>query len=651
MGLDAVGIGISGLLAFQKSMATASHNITNADTEGYSRQRVSLSVNDAMYTGDGYVGTGTGISRISRVFDKFSQDNLISVTSTHAEFQALESLSSQLDHIFSNEKSGLSPKIQDFFISLQALSESPSSTSAKRQFISATDSLASRFNSMHSLIDGVSTETQGRIKNITREINSYASALSDLNYRIVNASSSESSPPNDLLDQRDNLLVKLSEKINIKTMDHTNGSVSVFIANGQSLVNERGFFQVQLIPNEFDNSQLDVGISTSSSSSNILNMSKLITSGELGAVLDFRNTSLVSTRNSLGRLAGWLTHTVNKQHAISVDENGNFGSVVFDIKPSLAKSSSSNTGDAIISVTFNKDIADKLTNNTYLLEKTATDWQITNQQTKEITLHSSALPPPISLDGMDISLDMGTPNVGDKFILSPTSSSLRDIKSVLNSPSLVATAYPITTSSELDYGVGISSGTLDYDIINASLPAIPSELQSNFNIILDKASSTFNIYDALAPTVVVGTSGYNPTSSEQTIEFGAWSFNISGDPPDGAEFNVNTQFGLNPSGDNRAILDLAQKQFENLFLSGTETIHGVYEDIVSDTGSLAHNASINNDAQVALLSQARDRREQVSGVNLDEEAASLIKLQQAYQAAAKVIQVADKMFQILMNTV
>jgi flagellar hook-associated protein 1 FlgK len=649
MGLNSVGIGISGLLAFQKSMATASHNIANADTEGFSRQRVDLSVNDPLSSAAGFIGTGTGISRISRVWDKFTADNLNAVTSNHSLFSTMESLNSQVDNIFSDESSGLSPKIQDFFISMQAVSESPSSSSAKRQFLAASDSLANRFNSLNSLVSGLETESQGRIKNLVREINSYTAAISDLNSKIVNASVSSNSFPNDLLDQRDRLMLKLSEKINVNQMENSNGSVSVYIANGQPLITERYANKMTLMPNEFDNSILDVGISTSSSSGNESNLSGLITSGELGAVLDFRENVLPGTKNEVGRLAAWVANTINQQHAVSVDENGNFGQNVFQISRVLAKSDANNTGNAILDVGFAKSLNDELTNNSYLLEKTATSWQITNIDTGNSNVFASGSPPPLTFEGMDIDLVSGTASVGDRYLVEPTASFASSIRAVINSPSSVATAYPITVSSVKDYGLSTTTGELDYAAIQILLPTVPAELQDNFVITYDESLAEFSVATQSAPSVILATQPYTPTSTDQNISYGVWSFSISGNIPDGAQFEVNTTMGTQPSGDNRGIADMGAKQFQNLFLGNTETIHGVYENIVANTGSLAHNSSINSNAQNALLSQATQRRDEVSGVNLDEEAATLIKLQQAYQASAKVIQIADKMFQILMG--
>lgn len=651
MGLDSIGIGISGLLSFQRAMATTSHNITNADTEGYSRQRVGLNVSDALFTGDGFIGTGTNVSHISRVWDSFAFDNLNTVTSNASQFETLHNLSSKLDDIFSDENSGLSPTIQDFFTSMQAVAESPSSSSAKRQLLTASDELAKRFNSMHSLVGGLEDETQGRLKNIVREVNSYTEALSDLNKKIVNASVSDNNQPNDLLDQRDRILLELSEKMNISTMENGNGSVSIFIANGQPLVTDRFSNSLKLIPNHFDNSKMEVGLTTSSSS-DILNISSMISSGELGAVLAFRDSSIPETKSSVGKLAAWVTQSVNRQHNISVDENGNFGSDVFTISNHNAQSASDNVGNAIITTSFNSNAISDLTGSTYWLEKTATSWTITNLDTQ-----NSFSPLPginnFSFEGFDLSLDPATtPATGDAFLINPTNDAAESIRSSLNSPDLVATAYPITTSSDKDYGVTISTGELDYSLINAQHPTVPPELQSNFNIILNKTSipPQFSIELESNPGVPVGTSAYDPSQSEQIISYGAWSFSISGDIPDLASFNLNTTVGTSPSGDNRGVVDLASQQFKNLFMGGTETMHGVYEDIVARTGSVAHNNSINFDAQTALYSQALGRRDEVSGVNLDEEAANLIKLQQAYQAAAKVIQVSDKMFQVLINT-
>lgn len=649
MGVNSVGIGISGLLAFQKAMATASHNIANADTEGFSRQRVDLTVGDPMFSSAGFIGTGTGVQSVTRVWDKFTADNLNSVTSNHSLFSTMENLNSQIDDIFSDESSGLSPKVQDFFISMQAVAESPSSSSAKRQFLAAAESLANRFNSLNSLVTGLETESQGRVKNLVREINSYTDAISDLNSKIVNASVSTITP-NDLLDQRDRLMLKLSEKINVSSMDNSNGSISVYIANGQPLITEKYANVLTLIPNEFDNSILDVGMASSrSSGSKQSNITNLITSGELGAVLDFRETILPGTKNEIGRLAAWVANTINTQHVVSVDENGNFGQNVFEINRVLAKSSSSNSGDALIDVGFAKKLNDELTTSRYLLEKTATSWQITNMESGNSSVFATGFPPPLTFEGMDIDLRSGTASAGDTFLIEPTSTFASTIRCVLNSPDSVATAYPIKVSSSKDYGISMSTGELDYVAINASLPVVPPELADDFIITFDQSTGVFNIAKQSAPSIIIATDTFIPSSTDQKITHGAWSFTVSGNIPDGAQFLINTTKGTQPSGDNRGISDLASKQFENLFLGKTETIHGVYENIVANTGSLAHNSSINANAQSALLSQATQRRDEISGVNLDEEAASLIKLQQAYQASAKIIQIADKMFQVLMG--
>lgn len=645
MGVDSVGIGISGLLAFQKSMATASHNITNADTEGFSRQRVGLSVSDALYTGDGFLGTGTNISKISRIWDKFAQTSLNDVSSSSSKFNIMETLSDELDSIFSNEKSGLSPKIQDLFVSLQSVAESPSSSSAKKQFITAADSLANRFNSLGALVDGIESESYGRQKNIVREINSYTNAISDLNKKIVNASVSNRKPPNDLFDQRDRLLLKLSEKIDVSTIDNRNGSINIFISNGQPLVTASGYREMVLSPSEFDNSKMEVHIKDGK---NTLKISDMVKGGELGGVIAFMENEVPGIKRSIGRLAAWISTTINNQHRTGIDENGNFGGSVFDISKSMSRSSANNTGDARLSASFNKGAQNNLQPDIYRVTKTASSWIIVNENTnanKTVTSNN------FSFEGMNVKLDSGTANAGDMFMISPTEDSLMTIRSQITSPDLVATAYPIQSGSKFDYDVEVSSGKLDYDIINNSLPTIPSELRSDYDITLNKATSEFEISLSSSPSVIIGTSAYDATKSEQNITYGAWSFNVSGNIPDGAEFYINTAEGSDSSGDNRSTLDMASMQFENLFLNGTETIHGVYEDIVSGVGSLAHNNSINAEAQAALLSQAEERRAEVSGVNLDEEAANLIKLQQAYQAAAKVIQVADKMFQILINTV
>ncbi|MGR9099969.1 MAG: flagellar hook-associated protein FlgK, partial [Gammaproteobacteria bacterium] len=233
-----LGSALSGLMAFQRSLDTTSHNIANVATEGYSRQRVELSTRPAQFTGAGYLGQGVNIEDITRSFDSFIVNQLRSSTSAFADVQQYSLLAARIDNIVADATTGMAPSLQNFFNAVHELADDPSSIPARQVMLSAAEILTQRFHTLNAQFESVRDQLNGDLKSITDEISSLAQAIADINNRIVAALGQTGSgpAPNDLLDQRDLLLKQLAEKIDVTVVPQQNGAVNVFIGKGQALV-------------------------------------------------------------------------------------------------------------------------------------------------------------------------------------------------------------------------------------------------------------------------------------------------------------------------------------------------------------------------------------------------------------------------------
>ena len=230
-----LGISLSGLLASQQALETTGHNIANVNTNGYSRQRVDMQPKESQFSGDGFVGQGVTAS-ISRVYDKLVSDQLVSSTSTFSESAIFSGLATQVDNLVSNESTNLSPSLKSFFNAANNVANDPSSLPVRQIMIAQADSIAQKFNSMSNQLEDISKQTNARISNAVDEINAYAQNIAYLNDKISleYSRSNTGQLPNDLMDQRDLLISKIAEKVNVSSLPQTDGGVNVFMANGQS---------------------------------------------------------------------------------------------------------------------------------------------------------------------------------------------------------------------------------------------------------------------------------------------------------------------------------------------------------------------------------------------------------------------------------
>jgi flagellar hook-associated protein 1 len=544
-----LGTAMSGLIAFQRSLDTTSHNIANVNTEGYSRQRVDLSARQPQFTGGGYIGQGVDVVTVTRSYDQFINNQLTSSTSAFAETNTFSTLAARVDNIVSSEATGLSPALKSFFNAANGVANDPSSLAARQVMLSEGESLSQQFNRLSSQFDSLRSETNSHMQGTIDDINSLAANIADLNGKIVTEMSHASStqPPNDLLDQRDALITKISEKISVSTILQQDGSIDLVIGKGQSLVLGTSAAKLSLAGSATDPSHKDVFLGGQ-------NVGKDITGGELSGAIKFRDQILDPAQQQLGLVAAGFTLQFNALHTTGFDLNGVAGTDMFSLgTPALnipVVADPSNVGS--ITATYDPLTVGQLTPSDYNLSYDGAAFSLTRLSDNTVTTYPG--PPPSTITGPGFSIATGaTVAANDSFLIRPTFNAAQKMTALITDPAKIAAA-------------GATGGP-----------------------------------------------------------------------------------GLPITGDNTIALGLANLEQQATLLGGKTTLNGAYGQLVAKVGTLTHTAKISSTAQEALLNHAKQSRESLAGVNLDEEAANLVKFQQSYQAAAQVISVANSLFDTLIG--
>ncbi|MDA8362254.1 MAG: flagellar hook-associated protein FlgK [Gammaproteobacteria bacterium] len=647
---DMLGPAVSGLLAFQTEMATIGNNIANVNTPGYSRERVQLTPSPPQYTGAGYIGTGVQVSSVQRIYDQYLAGQLNSATSANSQLQNYSQLATQVGNLLADPQAGLSPNLQSFFNAVQGVASDPSSTSARQVMLSQGQSLVSNFQYLDSQLTSLGSGVNTQITNSVNQINSLATSIAKLNGQITQLQGTAGGQqPNTLLDQRDELINQLSQQVAVTTVPQTDGSVNVFIGNGQSLVMGSTAIPLSVVPNTYDATRSEVGYTVGGVTTDISNQ---ITGGTLGGALAFRDQVLNPSENALGQVAIGLAATFNAQSRLGMDQNGNINQNFFntiDQSSPQVLPSSTNTGSPPATIGATVTDVSALTTSDYRLDRTATGYTLTRLSDNTVTNLTNFPGAPQTVDGVTLSLASGTIAVGDSFMIEPTRTAAANIGLAISSTSQIAAAAPISTAVATNAsGVPTNQGT---GAISAGSVSNTTNLPLSGAITLtyDASTQQFNVTGGPG-----GTLAYNPATDSGGKQFsfptyGGATFTISGVPANGDSFVISNN--ANAVSDNRNALALAGLATQSTLANGTASYNGAYSDLIANVGTQTQNANTSSTAQQAVLNQVTQQVNSVSGVNLDQEAASLVQYQQAYQAAAQMISTSSSLFQTLIAAV
>lgn len=637
MGSSVFNIGVSGLAAAQAGLLTTGHNISNASTPGFNRQQIVQSTNTPQFTGAGYFGQGTNVQTVQRIYNQFLASQTLSAQTRLSELNAYADQIRQVDGLLADSSAGLSTALNDFFRGVHEVAANPASIPARQSMLSMAQALVGRFQSVDGRLNEIRDGVDTQLASTVADINSYTTQIAALNQRIILAQAAgPGQPANDLLDQRDQLIAQLNQQVRVTTLTESDGSLSVFVGNGQAVVVGAQSYGLATMQSGEDASRMTVGITLASGGTAAL-PEAMLTGGTLGGLLAFRRESLDTAQNALGRIALGLAETFNAQHRLGQDLTGALGGNFFTAPAPqvITPNNPPNGGTAAIGVAVAS--AANLTTSDYRLTANG-GGNYTLVRLSDSTTVFSATALPQTVDGLTISLASGAANAGDSFLIQPTRAAAHDIAVALTDARSIAAAAPIrTAASNGNSGTGaISAGS-----VNAP-PPVNANLTQTVTITFNNPPTTFD---------VVGTGTGNPAGVAYTaggsISYNGWTVEIGGTPAAGDVFTISA----NSAGvsDNRNALLLAGLQTGKTLAGGTASYQSAYAQIVSDVGNKTREIQVTATAQESVVKQAEDAQQSLSGVNLDEEAANLLRYQQAYQASGKMIEIADKLFNTLLE--
>jgi flagellar hook-associated protein 1 FlgK len=625
---DMLSTAVSALQTFRRGLDTTSHNIANVGTEGYSRQRAELATRPAQPYANGWIGSGVATSTIQRSYDQFVALQYRSTSSSLERQDAYASLAERVSNLFADPQTGLSTTLQKFANALQGVANAPTSIPARQVLLSEAGAFAGQMVSYGSRLAQMSDEVNQNITAGVSEVNSLAQGIAQLNEQIVAGVARTGQPPNDLLDQRDTLVDQLSRKVGLSTVMQTDGAMNVFVGTGQPLVLGTQAAKLEVTRDAYDASRLQVAVRTPSGA---VDITRNLTGGEIGGLLDFRTEMLDPARNSLGQMAAGLTELVNDAQAAGMDLNGALGSDLFSVGAPQVLPNAMNTGTGRVDATVSA--ASQLTTADYYLEFDGSAWSLQRADTgATVTLSGTgSVANPLSADGLSLVIS-GTPSAGDRFLVRPTQAAASGMQVLISDPSKLAAALPVAASyASTNTGNAKPAGM---SVLDAADPNLRTTASINF-----LTATTYTVNGGPVQTFTPG----SPLAAN------GWSLQLDGTPAAGDSFTVRSN--LNGVGDNGNFLALADA-LKKPFLNGnTASIGDSIGSFVASVGVQTRQSQISRDALELVQRDSVAAKASVSGVNLDEEAANLMRYQQAYQAAAQVVQISNDNFQTLLAAV
>jgi flagellar hook-associated protein 1 FlgK len=682
---DLLKIGLSGLSVNKTALAVTGHNISNVNTPGFSRQAAVQATNAPQFSGVGYIGSGTTLTDIRRTYNEFLTAEVRNTTALNSDVEAYKSQIDQLDALLAGSTTGITPALQKFFQGVQTAAEDPANIPARQLVLSEGQGLARRFNTVYDRINEQNGFINTQMTAITDQVNRLATSVAGFNDAIAIASAN-GQQPNDLVDAREEAIRQLSTYIGVTVVPQDDKTLNLFVGSGQPLVVGSNASRLETSQGVADPTRVEVDFVSGNSRQTI---TSLLSGGELGGLIRYRAETLDTTLNSLGRLALAVTDQVNTQLGQGLDLKGQVGAKLYtDINDSAltalrVRAFATNTGP--VQPTLDITNSSVLTTSDYRLEYDGANYSARRLSdgaamtvTAVMTGPSATLTftdptvPPAKDQGFSVTIATA-PDANDKFLLQPTRRGATSISAVLDQPDQLAFAAPVrAVNGALDASgkiVGTNGGTGAIgqpNLVTGPSPISTTAIQTLLGA--NGLSMTFS-----APNLLTigggGTATFLPAATTTfaiipgqtntlTIGDGSYIFELtlSGRPQVGDTFTL----GFNAGGvsDNRNGLNLASMQskatvgLDPSFLasSGANFSDG-YGDLVGRVGSLTAQARQDSDATGAILKQATNNRDSLAAVNLDEEAANLIKFEQYYNASAQIIKVAQSLFDTLINSV
>ena len=624
------------LMANQTILQTTGNNIANVNTPGYSRQTAVLQTVEGQFTGGGYIGKGVDVTTIQRNYSEFLTRQSALAGATSSGDTARSDKLKQLEALFPGGTNGLGASISDMLNSFSDVASAPTDLTARTVALTRVNETASRMRSASTTLDDLQQSVTQELQQKVSTINSLADNIASVNDQIARAQGSGQSP-NDLLDRRDQLVRELNKYIQTTSIPATDGTVGIFVGGSQALVLGTNVAPLSIVSDDFGDPLKNKLAITRNGQTTTMD-ENMLGGGEVAGLLKFQNTDLAEGRNLLGRLTLAISTSMNEQHALGLDLDGNPGGNLFTPTNINTSGNILKPATQAASTSLSLGIADvtKFEASDYEVTFTgAAAGSITRKSDGVVTAFTSV---PITIDGLTISAT-GAANAGDRFLLKPFSTAASNISAEFSTPRSLAVASPIagkmgTTNTGSLQLTSLTAKT------NAPTPPQPTPVTISFT-----GANTYTRSD------VAGTFTY---TSGQPITSADWSVVLQGAPKAGDTFAV---VGIKDTANNNGI-DLklnsgnasAMMNLRDAAMFDGSAMTDGYASMIAQIGVRSQSANYAAQVSGTIAANLETDRTGVSGVNLDEEASKLLQYQQAYQASAKVIQIAQSIFDTLIQT-
>ncbi len=653
-----MSLGMRAMTANYAALQATGHNIANVNTAGYSRQSVVLETNGGQFTGAGFFGKGVNVATVQREHSEFLTREASTTRSIAAADETRSNQLQQLEKVFPLGEDGIGYAASQLFNAFVDVANKPADTSSRQVVLARAGEFATRLKVAGEQLDTLQQGVTEELKASISQVNMLASRVAELNQKIAAVKGSGQSP-NDLLDQRDLAISEISQYLQVTTVPAGDGSMSVFIGGGQKLVLGNQTTRLVAMSDSFDPSRLQLGVDDAGSLREM--PQELVTGGTIAGLLRFQNSDLVSARNQLGQLAAAVAGSINRQQALGLDgsQPPTTGAPLLTIGGPQVLPASTNTGGSTISLTVTEPT-----------ELQASDYELWRDPalpagSYTLTRRSDGTSQTVTdgqiVDGFQITVGAPAPADNDRFLLQPVAAAARNAALALENPRGIAAASPVAATFDVD-----NTGTASVASLSATaVDATAAPLTATLAFTDDAGSYTWELRDAANTLIRSGTGSWTagqpirsdawtPATPAQRYD---WSLDLNGVPRSGDTITLgNTPFPASDNGNARTMMALRDAGLvgQRTLASGTvvpgSSVTDAYANMLAEVGvrvqsarlSAQQSASIADDAEAAVQSKV--------GVNLDEEAARLIQFQQSYQAAAKMLQVAQSLFDTLLQT-
>ena len=660
-----MSIGMRAMFANYASMQTTGHNIANAQTPGYSRQTVELATSGGQSTGAGFFGKGVDVVTVQRASDAFLNTQAQVASSMSAMDEARSSNLQQLETVFPPGDAGVGAAVGSFMNSFVDLANSPADSSARQVILSDAAEVADRFATAGSQLDRLQSGVTSDLRNSVAQVNQMAGQIAKLNGDIA-ALRGSSQTPNDLLDQRDQLVKQIGNLVKVSTITASDGTMGVFIAGGQRLVLGAEAQQLAVTPDPANTGRSAISISDSGIVHGL--STDLLVGGSISGLLKYQNEDLVSARNQLGQMAASVAARVNQIQGFGVDLSSpaGAGDAIFAVGGPIAIPNANNArngaggfaSSVTLTVTDGTQLkasdytlaADPANGGSFIVTRAADGVKFSmapNGTDYSYTRLSDGAAMGNSIDGFQIAFN-GTPGANDTFELEPVGRAAVSMVRTLDDPSGIAAASPMTAV------MGVANkGTATVSSLSVVDPSNDPTVTAAINFTDANGGYNYTLTDASGNVTASGSATW---TAGQPISLNGFELNLNGVPASGDSIAVNkTAHPESNNGNALAMVALRDetfvgrdKQIDGSLQDG-ETATDAYASVLANVGVRVQSAKTASTISSATSAQADSAVASKSGVNLDEEAGRLIQFQQGYQAAAKVLQVAQAIFDTLLQ--